>query len=351
MAHMIDQSTGQTAMAYIGATPWHGLGQALTPGASIETWTQQAGLGYTVLESPVLYRSPAATELQSWPNRKVLHRSDTGAPLAVVSDGYRVVQPGEVMDFFRELVEIGGFQLETAGALSDGKRVWALASVGDAAPVVSRDIVKPYFLLATSYDGTMATVAKFTAVRVVCNNTITAAVGGYANGAPIKGEAETSLGYLKSAVRVLHSENFKADAVRLQLGIAANAWEKFLINSRQLAGQGMSAAEADDFLVALLKPWDRAARDIKESRAFGRILQLFNGGAIGADIPGVAGTRWAMLNAVTELVDHERGRSKNTRVESAWFGSGAALKSRAVELLTAGPDAWAPAAEPVELAA
>ena len=340
MAHMIDETTGRAAMAYAGATPWHGLGQALTPGADIETWTREAGLAYKVLESPVLYNSPAASELQSWPNRKVLHRSDTGAPLAVVSDGYRVVQPGEVMDFFRELVKIGGFQLETAGALSDGKRVWALASVGDAAPVVSRDIVRPYLLLATSYDGTMATVAKFTAIRVVCNNTITAAVGGYSNGAPVKGEAETNLGYLKSAVRVLHSENFKADAVRLELGIAADAWERFLINSRQLAGQGMSAAEADDFLSALLAPWDKASRDIKESKAFRRITSLFNGGAIGHDIPGVSGTRWAMLNAVTELVDHERGRSDNTRIESAWFGTGAALKSRAVELLTAGPDAW-----------
>lgn len=340
MAHMIDETTGRAAMAYAGATPWHGLGQALTPGADIDTWTREAGLGYKVLESPVLYNSPAASELQSWPNRKVLHRSDTGAPLAVVSDGYRVVQPGEVMDFFRELVKLGGFQLETAGALSDGKRVWALASVGDAAPVVSRDIVKPYLLLATSYDGTMATVAKFTAIRVVCNNTITAAVGGYSNGAPIKGEEETNLGFLKSAVRVLHSENFKADAVRLELGIAADAWERFLINSRQLAGQGMSAAEADDFLSALLAPWDKASRDIKESKAFRRITSLFNGAAIGHDIPGVSGTRWAMLNAVTEMVDHERGRTDNTRIESAWFGTGAALKSRAVELLTAGPELW-----------
>ena len=351
MAHMIDNTTGRDAIAYIGATPWHGLGQALTPGASIETWTQEAGLGYTVIESPVKYFTPASSELQTWPNRKVLSRSDTGAPLAVVSDGYRVVQPGQVMDFFRELVRLGGFQLETAGALSDGRRVWALASVGDAAPVVARDIVKPYLLLATSYDGTMATVAKFTAIRVVCNNTITAAVGGYSNGAPIKGEAETSLGYLKSAVRVLHSENFKADAVRMELGIAADAWERFLINSRQLAGVGMAAAEADAFLAALLKPWHRSALDVKESRAFGRIMQLFNGGQIGHDIPGVAGTRWAMLNAVTELVDHERGRSNGTRLESAWFGSGAALKSRAVELLTAGPDAWESERETVAAAA
>lgn len=335
MAHMIDETTGRAAMAYTGAVPWHGLGQALTPGASIEEWTRQAGLGYSVLESPVLYSSLASTELQRWPDRKVLHRSDTGAPLAVVSDGYRVVQPGEIMEFFRELVELGGFQLETAGALSEGRRVWALASVGDAAPVVDRDLVKPYLLLGTSYDGTMATVAKFTAIRVVCNNTITAAVGGYSNGRPIKGEGETDKGFLKSAVRVLHSAAFDAQAVRLQLGIVAGAFESFLVQSRQLAGQAMTAEEADAFVAELLQPWRQGAGDIRGSRAYKRVMALFNGGAIGSHIDGVQGTRWGMLNAVTELVDHERGRSNNTRMESAWFGTGAAIKAGAVELLAA----------------
>jgi phage/plasmid-like protein (TIGR03299 family) len=330
---MIDETTGRAAIAYTGVTPWHGLGQALTPGASIETWTREAGLGYDVLESPVQYSTPASSELQRWPDRKVLHRSDTGAPLAVVSDGYRVVQPAEIMDFFRELVELGGFQLETAGALSDGRRVWALASVADAAPVVSRDLVKPYLLLGTSYDGTMATVAKFTAIRVVCNNTITAAVGGYGNGRVL--EAEKDLGYLKSAVRVLHSERFDAESVRLQLGIVANAWESFLVQSRQLAGQPMAAEAADAFVAELLQPYHTSKLPMNETRAYKRIMALFNGGAIGSELPGVAGTRWAMLNAVTELVDHERGRSNNTRIESAWFGAGAALKARAAELLAA----------------
>jgi phage/plasmid-like protein (TIGR03299 family) len=335
MAHMIDTTTGRAAMAYTGQAPWHGLGQALTPGADIDTWTRQAGLGYTVLESPVQYTTPATTEPQTWPARKVLHRSDTGAPLAVVSDSYHVVQPAEVMDFFRKLVDLGGFQLETAGALSDGRRVWALASVGDAAPVVDRDLVRPYLLLGTSYDGTMATVAKFTAIRVVCNNTITAAVGGYAGGRVIKGESETSTGYLRSAVRVLHSERFDADAVRLQLGIVAGAWESFLVQSRQLAGVPMDTLQADEFLAELLAPYHTSAKPLQDSKAYRRALELFSGQAIGADLPGVAGTRWAMLNAITQLVDHERGRSNNTRMESAWFGAGAALKARAAELLAA----------------
>jgi hypothetical protein len=62
-------------------------------------------------------------------------------------------------------------------------------------------------------------------------------------------------------------------------------------------------------------------------------MSLFNGASIGHGLTGQ--TRWGMLNAVTELVDHERGRSDNTRLESAWFGTGAAMKTRALELLSA----------------
>ena len=317
MAHMIDTTTGRAAIAYAGEAPWHKLGQQLTPGASIEEWTREAGLAYTVLESPVLFKTPATTEPEMFKGRKVLHRSDTGGALAVVSDGYHVVQPAEVMDFFGKLVDIGGFQLETAGVLSHGRRVWGLARVNEGAEILGGDVVRPYVLLGTSYDGTMATVAKFTSVRVVCHNTITAALG--------SGEA----------VRVLHSERFDADKVRQDLGIVASAWDRFLIQSRQLAGQPLSAEESDQFVRALLEPYKSPGVPVEESRAYRRVLELFNGKGIGSDIPGVRGTRWGMLNAVTELVDHERGRSDNTRMESAWFGTGANLKNRALELLAA----------------
>lgn len=330
MGHMIDETTGRAAIAYAGKTPWHGLGQQLSEGADIDTWTREAGLGYSVQACDVQYETPAVTGLQVWPERKVLTRSDTGAPLAVVSKDYRVVQPAEVMDFFRKLTDIGGFQMETAGALSHGRRVWALARVGDGAPVVDGDLVKPYLLLGTSYDGTMATIAKFTAIRVVCNNTITPAVNGRAD--------ETDKGYLKSSVRVLHSAQFDADAVRLQLGIVADQFERFIVQSRQLARIDMNFTEADQFVQELLRPYHQSALEITDTKAYKRVIELWQGRAIGSDILSaskVSGSRWAMLNAVTQLVDHERGRSDNTRLESAWFGTGAALKNRALELLNA----------------
>ena len=318
MAHMIDTTTGTAAIAFAGQKPWHGLGQELTPGASIETWTREAGLAYTVLESPVLFKTEAASEPEEFKGRKVLHRSDTGGALAVVSDGYRVVQPADVMAFFGKLVDIGGFELETAGVLSHGRRVWALAKVNQGADVVEGDTVRPYVLLGTSYDGTMATVAKFTSIRVVCNNTITAALNRENSG----------------TVRVLHSERFDPDAVRLELGIVADNWERFLVQSRKLAGVPITPAKADDFVTQLLQPYHTSKLPLNETRGYRRVMDLFQGQAIGSGIPGVAGTRWAMLNAVTEMVDHERGRGANTRIESAWFGTGAALKNRALELLT-----------------
>lgn len=330
MAHMIDETTGRAAIAYVNATPWHGLGQVLTPDSTIEQWTQEAGLGYTVLESAVEYSTPAVSGHQVWPDRKVLHRSDTGAPLAVVSKDYKTVQPAEVMGFFQKLLDLGGFQMETAGALSQGRRVWALASVGNGAEVVDGDVVKPYLLLGTSYDGTMATIAKFTAIRVVCNNTITPAVNSTSD--------EINKGYIKSAVRVLHSERFDADAVRMQLGIVANQFERFMVESRKLAHVNMSFSDADLFVKELLKPYHTGKLDIVNTRAYKRVIELFEGRSIGSDLlrsAGVSASRWEMLNAVTQLVDHERGRSDNTRLESAWFGTGSAIKNRALELLTA----------------
>ncbi len=130
MAHEIDFSTGRAAMAYVGETPWHGLGQNLQPGADIETWQQAAGMDWRVLRSKVRFATSCNPEvLTVWDKQHVLFRSDTKAPLGVVSHKYQIVQPKQVLEFFRDLVAEAGFALETAGCLFDGRRFWALARV------------------------------------------------------------------------------------------------------------------------------------------------------------------------------------------------------------------------------
>src|SRR5690606_14223219 len=90
MAHLVEQ------MAYVGQTPWHGLGNQLSANQPIEVWQQQAGMDWDIKEAPVQFTDvvdDTQSRLITFPQSKVLYRSDTYAPLSVVSQRYQAVQP------------------------------------------------------------------------------------------------------------------------------------------------------------------------------------------------------------------------------------------------------------------
>src|SRR5690606_30819238 len=106
-------------MAYAGERPWHGLGNKLTQQQSIEVWRQLAGMDWQIEEAEVRYvvGKKGVGAINAFPEQKVLYRSDTKNPLAVVSKRFQVVQPGEILEFYRDLTAGNGFELETAGVL------------------------------------------------------------------------------------------------------------------------------------------------------------------------------------------------------------------------------------------
>jgi phage/plasmid-like protein (TIGR03299 family) len=318
MAHELDMSNARANMAYVNAVPWHGLGQRLTEDADIDTWQREAGLNFTAVKAPVRFNVNGDQRVMN--GRHVLYRDDTGEALGIVSNDYREVQPKDVMDFFRDITTAGGFQMETAGSLYGGRKIWALARVSDGAPIVGDDVVRPYLMMATSFDGSLATTCKFTAVRVVCNNTISIALNR-------AGETD------ENRVRVVHHRAFDAEQVRAQLGIYTNAWERFMIDMRRLADRKMNGEAADDFLIQLFRKEAEATADVRDGKAYRAIMALFDQSAtIGDDRSKSA---WNMLNAVTEFVDHSAGRLQDRRLESAWFGAGDAVKTKARDILLA----------------
>lgn len=322
MAHELDFSTGKAAFARVSQStpPWHGLGQTVAPNASTAEWRDAAGLNWEALRAPVNYYSEVAKLDRVFLEKHVLYRSDTGCPLSVVSADYKTVQPAEILDFFGTLAKSGDFQIETVGSLKEGRRIWALARVGENAKILD-DEVAPYLMLATSYDGSMATTAKFTSVRIVCNNTLQASL-------------RSSAG--RKQVTVSHSALFDAESVRAELGIALNSWDLFKLQANRMAKRTLLPAGADEFLLALFQsatPLKAVDPEIvRKSKGYKRILGLFNGEQIGADQDAVKQTMWGMVNAVTEYVDHEQGRSQDNRLEQAWFGTGAKFKELAFEV-------------------
>jgi len=314
MAHLIEQ------MAYVGATPWHGLGNQLSPKQPLEVWQQEAGMNWQIQESPVRFMADSVGHLgtiHSFPEQKVLYRSDSKEALSVVSKRYQVVQPREVLEFYRDLTERSGYELETAGVLKGGRKLWALARTGQSAALKGNDVVNGYLLLATSCDGTLATTATPTTVRVVCNNTLSIAVNG-----------------ASQAIKVPHSTRFNPQAVKQQLGIAVSQWDDFMYRMRMLAERKVQDQEAKDFLRNVLsevQPGNPERTGLSNERALTKVLSLYDGHGRGAELEAAKATAWGLLNAVTEYVDHERrARSNEYRIDTAWFGQGAVIKQRAL---------------------
>lgn len=333
MAHELNVAAdGRASMAYTGQTPWHGLGQVLTPGASLEDWQRESGLDWSAERTNVLYSVPmdselpgragAGTGLATSKNHDVLYRSDTGNVLSIVSPRYQPVQPKEVIEFYRDLTERHGFELETAGALKDGKKIWALANTKNAITLRGEDKVKGYLLLATSYDGTMSTQARFTSVRVVCNNTLTFAAN--------QGKAN---------VVVPHSTKFDADAVKLDLEVG-DAWAAFASRAQAMSERVVSQDEAIRFFLnayhnlGTVDEIKDAQKDEKTAAKLENFMEKRMTEALfaspGSHMASAKGLLWGLVNAVTFDVDHRMpAHNQGNRLDSAWFGKGEQIKQRA----------------------
>lgn len=316
MAHLV------SSMAYTGQAPWHELGNHLPAQQPIEVWAKAAGMDWRIESSPVQFGA-AMDEggkqdlILPFDEHKVLYRSDNKQPLSVVSQRYQIVQPQEVLAFYRDLTEQAGYELETAGVLKEGRKFWALARTGKETVIKGNDLVKGYLLLATSCDGTLATTATHTTVRVVCNNTLAVALNGESG-----------------AVKVPHSTVFNAQEVKRKLGIAVSQWDSFMYQMKMLSERKVKNHEAMHYFMRVLCNTDNIATkgELSNERALAKVQDLYNGHGRGMELQAAKDTAWGLLCAVTEFVDHERrARSKAYRLDSAWFGQGAALKQRALD--------------------
>lgn len=306
-------------MAYVGQTPWHGLGNSLPSHQPIEVWQKAAGMDFDIKQTDVLFNAASGDgnllNLRSNSDATVLYRSDTLDALSVVSKRYKVVQPKEVLEFYRDLVSVGGFELETAGVLKGGKKLWALARTGQETLLSGNDKVAAYLLLATSCDGSLATVAQFTSIRVVCNNTLQMAVG-----------------ESRGAVKVPHSTTFDPAAVKRELGLGMSAWDTFMANIRDLSNRPVNKFEAMSYLVNVLGDPALPLNDQPNQKAIQQVYGLYSGEGKGSELASAAGTAWGLVNGVTEYIDqHRRARNQDYRLDSAWFGQGAQIKQKAFE--------------------
>jgi phage/plasmid-like protein (TIGR03299 family) len=305
MAHEIDQTGDKPAIAFVGARPWHGMGQLMTPYSDAETWKREAGMEWEALASPSIFEYDS--ELPEYPiaqarfpGKKTLFRSDNKFPLSIVGSKYKVVQPGMMIDFFSNLIEHHGFSMETAGCLFGGTMFWALAKTAGTEDVGDGDMVAPYALIVSSVDGLMATCVHLTSIRVVCWNTLRMSIGATGK---------------KAIVRVPHNKIFNSKDAQLKAGLVEDVWGKFITDARTLAGIKLDRETALDILVSQIKKeWKTedgqkmTKEEVEESSSsIRRIMSLYESESIGNNLTSSKGTAWGLVNAYSQYSDHEAG--------------------------------------------
>jgi len=292
-------------MALIGQPSWHGLEYIMPDNATINEWKQNAGLNFNVIKESVMYGKFIKSE-----HFFILYREDTNKELSIVGKNYKVVQPNEIINFFSDLIIKYKFKFETAGSLDGGCKVWALVRTGQSLILKGKDIINEFILLATSYDGSMSTTCKHTSVRVVCQNTLGMAIN---NKEP--------------AIKVHHGNEFNETEVKFEMGLIEDEWCAFKENILKLINYKTNETEAQKIYTQILLNNDELEEEVysifyKDNKAIRDIMQVYK------YAPGAENTLWGVVNGITGYLDHIKGNTADTRLNSAWFGKGEMLKNR-----------------------
>lgn len=296
------------SMAYVGETPWHGLGVKVEDGISAEGMMRAAGLDWTVSKRPIFFETPNG-ERKNVKDKFVLARDTDDHVLDTVGPTYKPVQNAQVFDFFHDFVAAAKMKMDTAGSLKQGRHIWALASIEKGFELKGGDQVNGYLLFHNPHQWGKALQVLFTPIRVVCNNTLTAA---------LRGASDASGRYRNS-----HATTFSVETAKEALGLANDQLDEFRKQAEYLASRRATKDDTEEYFTEVLA---------KDSHGDGARLVVKAMEALeyqpGAEMS--QGSWWSNLNAVTYLFDHKLGRSQDSRLASSWFGARQNTKQEAM---------------------
>lgn len=316
MSHQVE------TMAYSGEVPWHGLGNPIGKAERRDPLKlmKVAGCDWTVSKRPVFFNSKGSTrKFNNIPGEFALVRDSDERVLSMVGSNYKPVQNRQAFEFFADFCKAGRMTMETGGSLWNGRYVWVLARLHtDFAVVKDTDEMRPYLLLMSPHSHGKALIMQYTAVRVVCWNTLQLALGG------------ENLRGSTSAFRMPHSQNFvakKDEAVRV-LNLTTEMTDRLQRIAAILARRKAAKDQVSEFFNKVIG----AKPDAKKTPVLLPKLIRALQDAPGAHEKTAEGTWWGAFNAVTYVVDHDMGNDRQTALKNAWVGEASAMKRNALDL-------------------
>ena len=335
MAHQVE------TMAWANDEPWHGLGVEVPATLTPLEMQEAASLDWTVSKRPsYTIDDPEWSEdvglIQADKTFHIVRDSDNQI-LSHCGKDYIPIQNEDVFKFFKRFTEAGHMTMETAGSLKNGGEIWGLAKISEDFELVGEDQIKGYLLINQPHIVGRSMIIKLTPIRVVCNNTLTFALG--------------SAG---ASFRIPHVKAFGDEAIRAAeeaLGLSGERMAEFKEAATFLTKKKAKHSDFLEYVGEVYQPTMIADyRRDQELKAQGKLIgelpplvENFNKypnlavealkHAPGASLKSSRGTWWGALNAITYVEDHlHESEIPGNTLHSAWFGAAANRKSRALDL-------------------
>ena len=322
-------------MAYSGQVPWHGIGKNVSSDKqhTTEEWIEDAGLNWKVGMFPLTIMSKEQMMKFGIPqdiaekyenlhgefvDRYCTVRMSDGSRLGSVGPAYTVLQNHDAFSWFQPFIDNGQCTVETAGALYNGQKVWVLAKINRNPGMVDQDVLNKYLLLSNSHDGTMAVRIGTTMTRVVCANTLTAAIRDKAS----------------KLIRIRHTSSLNANLKNIRESIDAINDEMNATVSlyNKLRSKSINQNDLRKYVKLVLEV-DTEKPDSELSTRLTNTIDRIVGYAHNS--PGCEGKNYFdAVQGVSYYVTHIYGRTNESRLDSAWFGVGNKMNQRALTIAT-----------------
>lgn len=324
MAHQLTQREDGTTEFYSGENKqsWHKLGQVVAGLATAREAIQHAKLDWKVEKRQIFFETE--TQKIELPDNKAIVRADNNVPLGIVKNRYHPIQNVDSFDFFDEIVGGGQAVYDTAGSLFEGRKVFITAKLPKQLFLKSdkADKYDNWILLYTSHDGSHALTLQCVSTRVVCNNTLSAALNGATN-----------------CISIRHTKNYEGKVHEAQktLGIIHGYYDNLQGVIDSLDSKKVTKDKAVKLIEELFPtPEGDSEASTRMQNQREQVLELFLNGK------GNCGkTRLDLLNGVTEFNSHHRStritegkNEEELKFVANLMGSGAILNQKAMDLLT-----------------
>lgn len=305
-----------------------------------------AGLDWTVAKCELVAKMPlhqdraedngfvfGSNNYVDCPNAFATYRTDHNIPLGIVKERYTPVQNIEAFTFFDGAIGKDKAIWQTAGYFGRGERIFVSAKLPKNI-YVNGDPIENYLVFTTSHDGSSGVKILFTPIRVVCQNTLNAAIRTASNfvsfrhtknvhgnldiASEILGICDTTTTYLQEAFTCMR--NKKIDDNEAQ-SIFANIilTDDELLKIRE-TGHTIGQIVGRDWI---------AIKDSGVSMKKVNILSEMNNYYFsGVGQKSIIGTGYGVYNAVTGYYSNVDNSEGIKRMDSLLYGD----KSRKIEL-------------------